>query len=109
MGENEPRTLTMTAADPPREWSQMLDQVYHGEIRVVIERDGVPVATIISPRDLERLRQFEEARAARFKVLDRIGAAFEEVTEEETEREVTRAIAAVRAENQASRSPVPTV
>ncbi len=56
-----------------------------------------------TPEDLERLRRYDAERAARFAVLDRIGAAFADVPDEELEREVAKAVAEVRAEMQAER------
>jgi PHD/YefM family antitoxin component YafN of YafNO toxin-antitoxin module len=104
LDQKEPATQTMTAAEVQQHWSQTLDQVARHEARVIVERDGRQVAALISARDLARPRRYDEQRAEDFKVLDRIGAAFADVPDEELEREVAKALAEVRAEMRAEQS-----
>ncbi len=98
MREREPMTQTMKASQVRQEWSKLLNTVFRGKTRVVVEKSGIPVAAIISAEDLERLKQFEAQRAERFKVLEEIGAAFKDVLPEELEREVSKALNEVREE-----------
>lgn len=99
MREREPMTKTMKASEARQQWSELLNQVFRGETRVLVEKSGIPVAAIVSARDLERLKQLEEQREEDFKALAATRQAFKDVPEEEIEREVTRAISAIRAEN----------
>jgi prevent-host-death family protein len=101
MREHEPVTQTVKASEARQQWSQLLNRVFRGETRVVVEKSGIPVAAIISADDLKRLTWLEARRAERFKALEDSWAAFKDVPEEEVEREVARAIAEVRAENRA--------
>lgn len=100
MREREyPMTQTMKASEARRQFSQLLNQVARKETRVVVEKSGVPVAAIVSADDLATLQRFEADRNQRFAALDRIGEAFKDVPAEELEAEVSKALAAVRAEN----------
>ena len=96
MRERESMTQTRKASQVRQEWSKLLNTVFRGKTRVVVEKSGIPVAAIISAEDLERLKQFEAQRAERFKVLEDSWAAFTEEDPETIEREVAQALAAVR-------------
>ncbi|MBI4318178.1 MAG: type II toxin-antitoxin system Phd/YefM family antitoxin [Chloroflexi bacterium] len=107
MREREPiLTKTMKASEARQQFSQLLNQVFRGEARVLVEKSGIPVAGIISARDLERLTFLEEQRQKDFAVLDEIGEAFEDVPKEEIEREVARALTAVRRKQRPRRERV---
>jgi prevent-host-death family protein len=95
--EREPITRTMKASEARQNFSQLLNQVFRGETRVVVEKSGIPVAAIISAQDLEEFRRFEAEREKDFAIIDEIRAAFKDVPDEELEREVTRAVAEARA------------
>lgn len=96
MREREPiMTKTLKASQAREQFSQLLNQVFKSQTRVLIEKSGIPVAAIISVADLERLNQLEEERQREFAVLDEIGEAFKDVPLEEIEREVVKALATV--------------
>lgn len=97
MREREPMTQTMKASEARQQFSQLLNQVFRGETRVVVEKSGIPVAAIISAQDLEQLARFEAQREKDFAVIDEIRAALKDVPDEELEREVARAVADARA------------
>ena len=94
----------MSVADVQNDLEALVDRVRPGETRVVIEKDGHPVAVLVSPRDLERMEQFETEWEQDFAVFDEIGAAFAGVPADEIERETARALAEVRAERRAMRA-----
>ena len=96
-----PMTQTIAASAARQQFSQLLNQVFRREMRVVIEKSGIPVAALVSADDLQRLRRYEVERKENFAVLDRMREAFQDVPAEEIEREVARAIAEVRAEKRA--------
>jgi prevent-host-death family protein len=102
---DEPMTQTIAASEARQNFSQLLNRVFRREMRVVIEKSGVPVAAIVSADDLEHLRRYEEQRREDFAVLDRIREAFKDVPAEEIEREVARAVAEVRADKRARARP----
>lgn len=97
-------TRTMKISDVRSELNSLVNRVYHGETRVLIEKSGIPVAVIVSLKDLRLIEQVEERRQEAFAVLDAIGAGFKDVTEEEIERETAKALAEVRAEMRAERA-----
>lgn len=99
MREREPMTQIMKASDVRQQWSKLLNQVFRKESRVLVEKSGIPVAAIVSAEDLKRLQQLEAQREEDFKALDATREAFKDVPDEELEREVTKAIAEVRAES----------
>ncbi|MBI3910856.1 MAG: type II toxin-antitoxin system prevent-host-death family antitoxin [Armatimonadetes bacterium] len=98
MREREPLTQTMKASEARQQFSQVLNKVFRGQTRVLVEKSGIPVAAIVSAQDLERLRQLDAQRAERFKVIDEMRAAFADAPEEELERELDQALSEVRAE-----------
>jgi prevent-host-death family protein len=103
----EPRTQVIEATEAQARWSQLLHGVLHGEIRVVVNQDGVPIAAVISARDLERLTQLERERAERFAVVEEIRDRNEDRDHQEAERDVAAEIAAMRDERRV-RAATPT-
>jgi hypothetical protein len=61
------------------------------------------VAALVSTDDLERLTRFDQERAERLALLDELRAPFADVSPDEIEREVERALTEVRAEKRAGR------
>lgn len=91
-------TQTIAASEARQQFSQLLNQVFRREKRVMIEKSGIPVAAIVSADDLELLRHFEQLRREEFAVVDRIRAAFQGVPADEVDLEIARAVADVRRE-----------
>jgi len=107
MPEPTATTQTVTAADAPRQWRDILDRVSHSTTRVIVEEDGIPVAAVISADDLRRLTALDAERAEALAALTAFGERFKDVPEDEIEREVTRAIGEVRAENRNADNQAP--
>jgi prevent-host-death family protein len=105
MAKPEPMTKTVKASDARQQFSQLLNEVFRGENRVVVEKSGIPVAAIISASDFKRLARLEAERNKDFAILDELREAFKDVPPEEIEREVSRAISQIREENRTKRSP----
>jgi prevent-host-death family protein len=82
---------------------QLLNSVYRGEGRVVVERSGIPVAAIVSPQDLAALDRLDAQRAELADVLAEMREAFKDVPQEEIEEETNKAVAEVRAQMRAER------
>ena len=89
-------TQTINASTARQEWSKILNKVFREETRIVVEKSGIPVAAIISARDLKRLDRLEKERSDRFRVLDEIKAAFRDIPESEIENEADQALTRVR-------------
>lgn len=92
-------TSTVKSSDVCTRWTEIVDEVLTGGKRVMIEEGGRPVAALVPARDLEWLKRLEAQREEDFKALDRTRAAFQDVPDDEIQREVDRAIAEIRAEN----------
>jgi prevent-host-death family protein len=89
-------TQTINASTARQEWSKILNKVFREETRIVVEKSGIPVAAIIPAEDLKRLDQLEKERAARFRILDEVKAAFKDIPEAEIEKETDKALSRVR-------------
>jgi prevent-host-death family protein len=89
---------TIKASVARQQFSQLLNDVYRTENRVLVEKSGIPVAAIIPAKDLALLARLEAERDKDFAILDEIGEAFKDVSPAEIEREVKRAITHVRRE-----------
>jgi prevent-host-death family protein len=96
MRGRRPPTETMKASEARQNFSQVLNEVFRGDKRVLVEKSGIPVAGIVSARDLEFLAQMERKRDEDFRALDETREAFRDVPDEELEREVSRALSEVR-------------
>ncbi len=107
VGPRDPETQTMNASQARADWSRTLERVYRRQARVLVKKHGIPVAAIVSVDDLARLARLDAQRAADFEALDVIRATFEDVPDEELEREVAKAIAAVRARPRDALPPGP--
>jgi prevent-host-death family protein len=105
MQEQEPMTKTIKASEARQQFSQLLNEVFRWESRVLVEKSGIPVAAIISAQDFKRLARLEAERNRDFAILDEMREAFKDVPPEEIEREVSRALSQVREENRTKRSP----
>lgn len=99
MPERQPITQTISVSQARQQWSELLNKVFRRETRVIVEKSGIPVAAIVSAADFERLNRLEAERRERFKALEDTWEAFKDVPPDELEREVTRALEEVRAEN----------
>jgi len=94
--KSELKTRTLSASDARQQWSQLLNSVFRGESRVVVEKSGIPVAAIVSMADLERLSRLDKQRGEGLKALVFSWEAFKDVALEEVEDEVDKAVEAAR-------------
>lgn len=91
-------TQVMNSSEVRQQWSQLLNNVFRNQIRVVVEKSGIPIAAVISTEELKRFIQLEEQREKRFKALNRMREAFKDVPAKKLEQEVNKAVAEVRLE-----------
>jgi prevent-host-death family protein len=99
-------TKTIKASDARQQFSQLINDVFRQENRVLIEKSGIPVAAIISASDFKRLARLEAERNRDFAILDEMRQAFKDVSAEEIEREVAKALSEVRKEKRKKQSPL---
>ncbi len=107
MHEHETTIQTIKASDVRQQWSRVLNQVFRGHTRLLVEKSGIPVAAIISAQDLERFLRYEAERAERLKVIDRMRNAFKDIPGEDLEVQINQAVAEARAALRQERSGQP--
>lgn len=98
MREREPMTQTMPATEAKRNWSKLINRAFKREARIIVEKNGIPVAGIVSAEDVQRLAELDEQQAKDFEAMAVFRDAFKDVPPEEIQREVARALEAVRKE-----------
>jgi prevent-host-death family protein len=103
MADTAPTTETMKISDVRSGLNKLVNRVYRQETRVIVEKSGIPVAGIVSARDLERLKRLDEENREAWEVLEAMRTPFRDVPSEEIEREAKRTISEVRAEMRAER------
>ena len=103
MASQSGMTRTVDIADAKSQLSPLANEVSRQRLRVVVAESGAPLAALVSLDDLERLVKIDAEREVRFAVVDRMREAFADVSTEEIEREVAKALAEVRAEMAAER------
>jgi prevent-host-death family protein len=103
MTRHGPVTQPIKASEARQNWSKLLKNVHSGHVRLLVEKDGIPVAGIISAADLERFAVLEAERDRSMAVIEEIREAFRDVPDEELEREIDKAVSAARAELRAER------
>ncbi|MFN0071984.1 MAG: type II toxin-antitoxin system prevent-host-death family antitoxin [Chloroflexota bacterium] len=103
MLEREPITQTVKVSEARAQFSDLLNRVFRRQARVLVEKSGIPVAAIVSAQDLDRLNQMDAERQKDLAILDASQATFADVPGEQVEREISRAVAEVRAENRRTR------
>ncbi|MBA2597958.1 MAG: type II toxin-antitoxin system prevent-host-death family antitoxin [Chloroflexia bacterium] len=90
MTEQERTTQTMKISEVKARLSSLVNEVYRKETRVLVEKAGIPVAALVTVKDLARLTQLEHEKSARWKALETISLAFEDVPLEELEAQLDR-------------------
>jgi prevent-host-death family protein len=88
----------MTASDVRQHFAETINMVARGGSRVVIEKNGVPVAAIISYEDIRRLQRADARENEVRDALEAMQEPFRDVPWEELEREGLKAVEGIRAE-----------
>lgn len=89
---------TMSVSQARLQFSETLNRVYRGEVRVVVEKSGIPVGAIVSPQDLKYLQRRDASRDRLLAAMRETQAAFADIDPEELDREIEKAIADVEDE-----------
>jgi prevent-host-death family protein len=92
----------MKFTDARQHFSEVVNKVFRGQTRVIVEKSGIPVAAIVSTGDLDELNRMRNEREEDFKALDATRQAFKDVPFENIDREVDRAIREARAKARSS-------
>jgi prevent-host-death family protein len=103
MPASKPETTTMNVTEARAQFSSLLNSVFRGEQRVIVEKNGIPVAALVSIDDLKSLERFDAETAYRRRIVTAIREPFKDIPSEEIEAEVARIIEEDRAEQRAAR------
>jgi prevent-host-death family protein len=96
MSTEKPDIQKISADELRSDLDKVLARVSRNESVVVVEQDGRPLASIVHADELERLRRLEAEWEEPFGVVDRLRAAFNDLSDEEIERDVSEALALAR-------------
>jgi prevent-host-death family protein len=91
-----PETATMKISAVKSHLSSLVNEVYRGERRILIEKAGIPVAALVSIEDLERLQRLEREWAAGTRAFERVSEAFADIPLDELEARIDDIVAAGR-------------
>ncbi|MBX3069042.1 MAG: type II toxin-antitoxin system Phd/YefM family antitoxin [Thermomicrobiales bacterium] len=94
---------TISFDDAQQSFDTILEELRAQNKRIVVERNGTPVAIIAPFEDLMRLRRSDEIRASRAELIENFSRPFKNVDPDELQREIDRAVEEVRAEMRAER------
>lgn len=97
---------TVKASEARQHFSEITNEVFRGETRILIEKSGVPVAAVVSAQDLEALVRREQEREELSQLLDEMSEPFKDISEEEVEREVMAAVLRARRELRDERAAI---
>ncbi len=93
-----PVRQTMNVSEARCQFSEILNTVYRDGARVVVEKNGIPVAAIV-PLEVNDLAEKREAnRRELVQFLGRSRSAFKDASDEEIEREIEFARADIKRE-----------
>lgn len=106
MPEGASTAETLDVADLKRRVDRVVDDVSRNETRLLVEKDGVPVAALVPAADLDRLRRLDREREERRALLSRLREPFKDIPPDRIESEVAGLVAEVRAEPAIDQEPV---
>ncbi|MGH2616777.1 MAG: hypothetical protein ACRDJC_16200 [Thermomicrobiales bacterium] len=86
--------------------NSLVNDVYRQETRIVVEKSGIPVAAIIPIADLRRLIRLDEQDREAREIVEAMRVPFDDVPDEEIERQTERIMHEIREENRAARQRV---
>lgn len=103
MDDDFPALQTMNLADAQAALPDLAGAVGRREARVVLEQDGVPVAVLMSLRDLELILDRQRRWQGLLDSQREMAAGFADVSAEEAEAEIDRIFREMRAADRAAR------
>lgn len=96
-------TETMSASETRKRFAETLNRVRETDTRIIVEKSGIPVAAVVP---LEVLRDAEDRDRRRQEAIDSLRqaqAGFADVSEEEAEREIAKALDEIKQEQRLAR------
>ncbi len=91
-------TRSVPAAEARQKLGQIMKQVYNREVRVIVEKGGIPVVAMVSLADFERWTRLDREREERFQVVDEIRNRNLDKEPAEVERDVAEELSTLRRE-----------
>lgn len=102
----KPTTERMNVSEVESQLSTVVSRISRDDTRILVEESGVPVAGIVPIEDMRRLARLDEQNREAFEILESIRSRFDDVSDEEIERQTELAIAQIKAENRAARERI---
>jgi hypothetical protein len=99
-------TETLKISQVKSRLNSLVNEIYHNETRILVEKSGIPVAGIVPIADLRRLARLDEMDREAGEILEAMRAPFDDVSPEEIERRTERIIAENREEDRLARERV---
>jgi len=104
MAQRKPERETLSITEVRSNLGPVTNEVRGGDARVDVEKSGITLQGIISIEDLQRLKRFREEMQDFQQAREQMRDAFIDVSEEELEREIAKAIADDRLERRAAKA-----
>jgi hypothetical protein len=102
----KPATERMKVTEVEGRLQGLVNELSRDDTRILLEEGGVPVAGIVPIEDMRRLARLDEREQEAYELLEAIRSRFDDVSEEEIERQTELAIAEIKAENRAARERI---
>ena len=102
----KPITERLTVSEVEGRFSSLVSGVSRDDTRILVEENGTPVAGIVPIEDMRRLARLDERDQEAYEILEAIRSRFDDVSDEEIERQTERIMAEIKAENRAARERV---
>ncbi len=102
----KPTTERMNVSEAEGQLRVLVSKISREDTRILVEENGTPVAGIVPIEDMRRLARLDERDREAYDLLETIRSRFDDVSEEEIERQTELAIAEIKAENRAARERV---
>jgi antitoxin (DNA-binding transcriptional repressor) of toxin-antitoxin stability system len=107
MRTRSPSTETMKITEVKSRLNTLVDDIDRQDMRIVVEKSGIPVAGIVPIEDMRRLARLDEVDREAYEILEAMRAPFDDVPPEEIERQTERILAEIREEDRAARKRMP--
>lgn len=91
----QPTTETMSVSESRKQYSEILNRVFRDDERVVIEKNGIPIAAIVPLSVVRDATVIERRRADLRAAFEAAREEFRDIPPDEIEREIGKAIAEV--------------
>ncbi len=96
-------TETMSVSDARKRFAETLNRVRETDARIVVEKSGIPVAAVVPLSVLKDAEDKELRRQEAIEALRKAQSGFADVSEEEAEREIAKALEEIKQEQRLAR------